>query len=72
MTRNKNLLFVSHFETLQHLKKMQNYDSAYLYSANFTAKFRGESGFLGGSMEPPPVGTNESESTLVTYVLITA
>ena len=43
-------------------------NSAYIYSANFIAKFRWESGFLkGGSMEPPLV-TNMSKSTLVTYM----
>ena len=37
--------------------------SAYIYSANFIAKFRWESGFLRGSMDP--LATNRSESTLV-------
>ena len=30
-----------------------DFDSAYIYGANFIAKFRWESGFLGGSMELP-------------------
>ena len=33
------------------------FDSEYIYGANFIAKFRWESGFLGGFMEPPPLGT---------------
>ena len=59
MTRNKNWLFGSYFETEQHLLFFfQNCHSPYIYGANFTAKFHRESGFLGGSMEPPwaPMG----------------
>ena len=41
--------------------------SLYIYRANFIAKFRLESGFLKvGVQLNPPLGTNESESTLVT------
>ena len=44
--------------------------SPYIYGANFIEKSRWENGFLkGGSMELP-LGTNGSESTLVTLVLI--
>ena len=57
MTQIKNRLFGRHFETVQNFK-MCFPDfflySAYIYGANFIAKFRWESGFLrGGSMEPP-------------------
>ena len=46
------------------------FDVAYIYVVNFIAKFRsgGKVVFLGGSMDPP-LGTNESKSTLVTKVL---
>ena len=40
--------------------------SPYIYDANFTAKFRWESGFLGGGVHGTPLGTNVSKSTLVT------
>ena len=62
MTRNKNRLFGSHFETVQHFHFFfQNCDfySPYIYGANFIAKFRWESGFLS-------LGTNGSKITLVT------
>ena len=57
--QNKNRLFGHHFETA-HIKTKKKKESgimvsnsAYIYGANFIAKFRWESGFLGGSMEPP-------------------
>ena len=44
MMRNKNRLFGRHFETVQHYTFFfQKYDfffSAYIYGANFIAKFR--------------------------------
>ena len=42
--------------------------SAYIYGANFIAKFRRESGFLTGSMDPPPLGTNGSESRVLSGI----
>ena len=61
MTRNKNRLFVGHFETVQHFPRppprIMDFGIAYIYGANFIAKFRWESGFLrGSSMDPPPLG----------------
>ena len=57
MTRNKNLLFGRHFETVQYFQfffRIVIFYSPYIYGANFIAKSLWESGFLkGGSMEPP-------------------
>ena len=51
---------------LNYFPRIMVSNSAYIYGANFIAKFRWENGFLkGGSMEPP-LGTNGSKSTLVT------
>ena len=41
--------------------------SAYIYGANFIAKFWWEKGFLGG-FHGSPLGTNGSESTLVLLI----
>ena len=50
MTRNKNRLFGRHFETVQHFQiffcGIVIFYSPYIYSENFIAKFRWESGFL--------------------------
>ena len=50
MTQNKNQLFGRHFETVQHFQvffcRIVYFYSPYIYSANFIAKFRWESGFL--------------------------
>ena len=50
--RNKNRLFGRHFEMVQHLKiffsRIMVSNSAYIYCANFIAKFRWKSGFLAG------------------------
>ena len=57
MTGNKNRLFARHFETEQHFQfffwRIEIFYSPYIYGANFIAKFRWKSGFLGGggSME---------------------
>ena len=70
MTRNKNRLFSRHFETVQHLFfffRIVIFYSPYVYGANFIAKFWWESGFLGG-FHGTPLGTNGSESTLITWV----
>ena len=60
--RNKNRLFGRHFETVQHLKNvseiMVSY-SAYIYGANFIAKFRWENGFLRGFHGTPPWAQRE-------------
>ena len=47
MMRNKNRLFGHHFETTFYCRIMIFY-SAYIYGANFFAKFLCESGFLRG------------------------
>ena len=58
MTRNKNRLFGSHFETVQHLKIfLQNCD--FLCPVHIWCKFHceipvGKWFSQGGSMEPPP------------------
>ena len=44
-------------------------NTVYMCGANVIAKFRWESGFLKGGSMQPPLGTNGSKSTLVTYVL---
>ena len=66
MTRNKNLLFGRHFETVQHFliffSEIIIFDSSYTYGTYFIAKFLWESGFLHAT----PLGTNGSKSTLVT------
>ena len=47
--RNKNRLFDSHFETVKlFFFRIMIYYSAYIYGANFIAKFRWKSGFLRG------------------------
>ena len=50
MTQNKNRLFGRHFETVQHFifffSELWFFYSAYIYGANFTAKFWWKSGFL--------------------------
>ena len=50
ITRNENPLFGGHFETVQHFKifffRIMIFYSAYIYGANFIAKFLLESGFL--------------------------
>ena len=54
MTRNKNRLFGRHFETATIFPQNNGFDSAYLYGANFIAKFLWESGFLRGVPWNPP------------------
>ena len=70
MTQNKNWLFGRHLERVQHFNffffKNMIFYNAYIYGANFIAKFRWESGFLRLVPRGPPLGTNGSESTLVT------
>ena len=68
--QNKNWLFGRHFETIQHLICFCRILFCIVHTCLvqiFIAKFRWGSGLLGGSMEPP-LGTNKSENTLVTYV----
>ena len=67
MTQTKNRLFGRHFETEQLLLfsflRIMIFYSA--YGANLIAKFRWESDFLRGSIDPPRTNIR-SESTLVT------
>ena len=70
-SQNKNWLFGRHFETVQRIffffSRIMNFYSAYIYGANFIAKFWWESGFLRGFHLPwNPLDINGSESTLVT------
>ena len=73
MTRNKNRLFGCHFETVQHFQvffyRIVIFYSPCIYGANVIAKLGWESGFLrlGPKEPPPPLGTNGSKNTLVTY-----
>ena len=50
MTPNKNRLFGSHFETVQHFNffffRIVIFYSPYIYGAHFGAKFGWDSGFL--------------------------
>ena len=65
--QNQNRLFGRHFEMIKHsnfLSRIMVFDSPWIYSTNFIAKFRWKSGFLRSSMDPT-LGTNGSESTLV-------
>ena len=70
MTRNKNRLFGRHFQTVQHFQILFAelwFFIARTYMVQISLqKSGGKVVFLrGGSMEPP-LGTNGSESTLVT------
>ena len=57
MTRNENRLFGRHFETVQIFYIFFPWNmvviSIYTYGVKIIKKFRWESGFLWGSMEPP-------------------
>ena len=70
MTRNKNWLFGRHFETVQHF--IYFFQNWYFFIARtYVVQIPlqnpgGNVVFSGGSMEPPPPGTNGSKSTLVT------
>ena len=65
-TRNKNRLFGRHFETVQifffKISGIMVSDIAYIYGANFNAKFRWKIGFLRG-FHGTPLG---HQRTLVT------
>ena len=74
MTRNKNWFFGFHFETEQHLIFFF-YRIVIFIARSYMCKFHckilvGKWFSRGGFMEPP-LGTNWSKSTLVTYVLRT-
>ena len=74
MTRNKYRLFGRHFETIQHFEFFFPESQFFVYihiRCKFLCKIPVEKWFsYRGSMEsPPPLGTNRSESTLVTYML---
>ena len=73
MTRNKNRLFGRHFETVQHFIFFPFFSELWFFIVHtymVQISLQNSGGkviFLGGSMEPPPpLGTNGSESTLVT------
>ena len=71
MTRNKYRLFGRHFETVQHLKNFFAelwFFMTRTYMVQISLQNSGGKVVFsrGGSMEPPPLGTNGSKSTLVT------
>ena len=69
MTRNKNWLFGRHFETVQHFNFFPELQFLTVHTYMVQISLQNSGGkvvFLGGSMEPP-LGTNGSKSTLVTW-----
>ena len=58
MTRNKNLLFGRHFETVEHFQfffaELWFFNSPYIYGANFIAKSAGKVVFYGWVPRNPP------------------
>ena len=70
MTRNKNRLFGRHFEAKQHLIFFfQNcFFIVHTYMVQISLQNSSGKVFFLGGFHGPPLGTNRSESTLVTSV----